>query len=207
LYLEEKNDCYLDQRQAQELLQSSTNTNDMRSLYRVNEVLLQDFEDRINEELLADSLQDIHVDANNSIELPVDSNNDIDSDVNDENENLLVVNEESIVLDSNLFHGINGISSLEKLEDIKYYKEFLDCNSRRAKHTLYLVLEIINQNRKDNLLKIKMIFVISRFWRVTILIQLILFQILRLFLIQMEPILNCVMNYLISYEYLFLIVA
>ena len=38
-------------------------------------------------------LQDIHVDANNSIELPVDSNNDIDSDVNDENENLLVVNE------------------------------------------------------------------------------------------------------------------
>ena len=107
MYLEEKNDCYLDQRQAQQLLQSSTNTNNMRPLYRVNEVLLQDFEDRINEELLADSLQDIHVDANNSIELPVDSNNDIDSDVNDENENLLVVNEESIVLDSNLFHGIN----------------------------------------------------------------------------------------------------
>jgi hypothetical protein len=81
LYLEEKNDCYLDQRQAQQLLQSSTNTNNMRPLYRVNEVLLQDFEDRINEELLADSLQDIHLDANNSIELSVDSNNDIDSDV------------------------------------------------------------------------------------------------------------------------------
>ena len=81
MYLEEKNDCYLDQRQAQQLLQSSTNTNNMRPLYRVNEVLLQDFEDRINEELLADSLQDIHLDANNSIELSVDSNNDIDSDV------------------------------------------------------------------------------------------------------------------------------
>jgi hypothetical protein len=159
LFLEEKNDCYLEnytnQRQAQQLLQSSTNTNYIRPLYRVNEVLIQDFEDRINEEVLVDSLQDIHLDANNAIEIPVDLNNDIDVDVNDENENLLVVNNESILLDSNLFHGINGISSLEKLEDIKYYKEFLDCNSSRAKHTLYLVLEIINQNRKDNFLKLK----------------------------------------------------
>ena len=67
----------------------------------MNEVLIQDFEDRINEEVLVDSLQDIHLDANNAIEIPVDLNNDIDVDVNDENENLLVVNNESILLDSN----------------------------------------------------------------------------------------------------------
>ena len=105
MFLEEKNDCYLEnytnQRQAQQLLQSSTNTNYIRPLYRVNEVLIQDFEDRMNEEVLVDSLQDIHLDANNAIEIPVDLNNDIDVDVNDENENLLVVNNESILLDSN----------------------------------------------------------------------------------------------------------
>ena len=59
------------------MLQSSTNTITARALYRVNEVLLQNFEERVNEEL---------INSVSNINLDLDA---LEPDVVNENENII----------------------------------------------------------------------------------------------------------------------
>ena len=116
------------------MLQSSTNTITTRALYRVNEVLLQNFEERVNEEL---------INSVSNINLDLDA---LEPDVVNENENIIDGDGKEVLLDRNIVHDINHGYSFVDTEDAKHHKEYLDANAIAAKHTL-LSLMIITMIR------------------------------------------------------------
>ena len=134
------------------MLQTSTNTITTRPLFRVNEILLHNFEEKVNEELL-NSDSNINSDLDALAVIDTDAN-DFDPDVVNENENIIDGDGTEVLIDRNIVHDINIGYSFVETEDAKYYKEYLDANAIRAKHTLYLIIELIKQNNKDRLLKL-----------------------------------------------------
>ena len=87
------------------MLQSSTNTITTRALYRVNEVLLQNFEKRENEELI-NSVSNINLDLD-ALEVIDTDANDLDPDVVNENENIIDGDGKEVLLDRNIVHDTN----------------------------------------------------------------------------------------------------
>ena len=121
------------------MLQSSTNTITTRALYRVNEVLLQKFEERVNEEL-KNLVSNINLDFD-ALEVIDTDANDLDPDVVNENESIIDGDGKKVLLDRNIVHETNHGYSFVETEDAKHHKDYLDTNAKRAKHTLYLIIE------------------------------------------------------------------
>ena len=99
--------------------------------------MLQNFKERIN--------------LVSNINLDLDA---LEPDVVNENENIIDGDGKEVLLDRNIVHDINHGYSFVETENAKHHKEYLDANAIRAKHTLYLIIELIKQDKKDRLLKL-----------------------------------------------------
>ena len=103
--------------------------------------MLQNFEERVNEELI-NSVSNINIDLDALKVIDTDAN-DLYPDVVNENKNNIDGDGKEFLFDRNIAHDINHGYSFVETEDAKYYKEYLDANATRAKHTLYLIIELI----------------------------------------------------------------
>ena len=112
----------------------------MKPLFRSNHILEKLYEESVNDD------DEINITENHF-------NCFVDVDIDADNFNVKDVNDDIIDLNPTVVEEVcdNSYESnvLFNKEDIKHYKQILDSNSIRAKHTFVLVLEMIKLNLKN----------------------------------------------------------